>query len=279
MSRTERTIVRRHQFLVAVVLTAALGGAAAVSATAQADEAHTYVALGDSYASGVGAGPYRDEQCRRSERNSYPAQWVAARTDEAPPPTFVDRTCSGATVADVQRHQLAVLTTGTRWVTVTIGGNDVGFSATLQQCLQGGEAACHTAAQRSIGTMTTMLPGTLDALFGQIRGAAPNAKVYVVGYPRLVAQVGAGRDCGPLTEGERATLNAAADTLAEVIRHRAARQAGFAFIDGRTVFAGHEACSAAPWIHGLRQDAMESFHPTADGYRAYADALREVTGG
>ena len=46
----------------------------------------------------------------------------------------------------------------------------------------------------------------------------------------------------------------------------------------REAFEGHEVCSRAPWIHGVRDQLAESFHPTADGQKAYAAALTAVTG-
>ncbi len=269
--------MRRRRFMVSAVVLAALGAVAVTGAAARADEQGTYVALGDSYASGVGAGPYEDGACLRSVGRSYPARWAAGHAGGAQQLGLVDRTCAGATIDTVRRDQLAALDARTRWVTVTVGGNDAGFSSTLQQCLQGGDAACHSAARTSIGTMTTRLPGALDGLYGEIRGRAPNARVVVVGYPHLVSRPGAGPACGPLSDGKRGSLNAAADTLAEVIRNRAARHSGFTFVDGRAVFAGHEACSAEPWIHALAQNAAESFHPTADGHQAYADALLAAT--
>ncbi len=57
-----------------------------------------YVALGDSYSSGVGAGDYLSSSgsCDRSA-DAYPEQWAAANS----PATFISVACSGATTADV----------------------------------------------------------------------------------------------------------------------------------------------------------------------------------
>ncbi|MEV4641989.1 SGNH/GDSL hydrolase family protein [Actinoplanes sp. NPDC049548] len=272
-----RAFGRRRWMAGSAVVTVALTAIAWTSATAQASEARDYVALGDSYAAGVGAGNYRDLTCRQSIDGSYPARWVAARTRQ-PGDSVVDRSCNGATIASVAGSQLSDLGSDTGWVTITIGGNDVGFVPTLQQCVLGDDAACHRAVQASMARMTTTLPTALDGLFGQIRSKAPQARVVVVGYPLLVAPAGEGHGCGTLTDGKRATLNAAAATLADVTRNSTVSRAGFSYLDGRTVFAGHEACSASPWIHGIRGDLTESFHPTPAGHQAYADALKAVTG-
>ncbi|NJP31933.1 SGNH/GDSL hydrolase family protein [Micromonospora thermarum] len=262
----------------AVALTAAVW-VATNDTNAQAADARNYVVLGDSYAAGVGAGNYRDTTCRQSADGSYPHLWVQARTRAAFGPRITNRSCSGATVQTVRDTQLGALDASTGWVTVTVGGNDVGFAATLQQCLLGTDATCHTAVQRSVGVMQSTLPGALDSLFATIRKKAPTAKVYVVGYPRLVAAASPSRSCGSLTDSRRAGLNSAADTLAEVTRQRTAGRPGFTFIDGRAIFAGREACTSSPWVHPLRTDAVvESFHPNRAGYQAYAARLHAVTG-
>ena len=46
----------------------------------------------------------------------------------------------------------------------------------------------------------------------------------------------------------------------------------------RKAFEGHEACTREPWIHGLRDNQSESYHPTPEGHKSYAEALFAVTG-
>lgn len=70
----------------------ALTGATAAQASEQA-AATGYVALGDSYSSGVGAGSYDSSSgsCKRSTK-AYPALWAAAHS----PSSFSFTACSGA---------------------------------------------------------------------------------------------------------------------------------------------------------------------------------------
>jgi lysophospholipase L1-like esterase len=260
-------MVLRRWIARAVVTAAALGGVVGAGSAAQAGDAG-YVAIGDSYASGVGAGNYRDAVCRQSVDGSYPVLWAKAKGL-----TLTDRTCSGATVATVRAGQLADLNDRTRWVTITVGGNDIGFTTTFTQCVVGSEGDCHTAVQGSIGTMLTSLPGSLEGLFTEVAGRAPNAHIVVTGYPHLVAEAGA--SCGTLTDPKRAALNHGADVLNEVLRNKATRSQ-FSFVDVRAAFAGHEACSARPWVHGLVFTG-EAFHPTRDGYAAYGRELVAAT--
>lgn len=56
----------------------ALTGAGIANADSSA-AAVDYVALGDSYSSGVGAGSYDGSSCKRSSR-AYPALWAAANS-------------------------------------------------------------------------------------------------------------------------------------------------------------------------------------------------------
>ncbi|MFF7552220.1 SGNH/GDSL hydrolase family protein [Streptomyces olivaceus] len=226
-----------------------------------------YVALGDSYASGVGAGPYLEASgdCKQSP-NSYPRQWVKVR------PKFVldDRTCSGATVQDVRTKQLGGLDEGTKLVTITVGGNDVGFTNSATTCLTGTDDECLQATFFSVLAIREELPDKLRDLFADVRRRAPNAHVTVLGYPRLV-DPGTG-SCGAVTPGakKREYLNYAADQAADSMK-QATEKAGYKFVDVRLAFAQHGACSASPFINGVNPDKFtEIFHPTMEGYTAYA---------
>ena len=90
------------------ILTGSTALALALVGTAMPANAATvnYVALGDSYSSGVGAGSYYSSSgsCDRSP-NAYPAQWAAANSVTS----FTFAACSGATTADVINNQLSAL--------------------------------------------------------------------------------------------------------------------------------------------------------------------------
>ncbi|WP_158647218.1 SGNH/GDSL hydrolase family protein [Actinoplanes sp. ATCC 53533] len=257
----------------------AVAAVALTAAVAQAAEARDYVVLGDSYASGLGAGSYRDQTCLQSDGYSYPARWVAKKGRAAFGDSIVNRSCSGATVTTVSTKQLGNLDAETGWVTITVGGNDIGFTSTLTTCVLGTDANCATAVQAGLGKATTSLPGALDRLFATIRSKAPNAKVYVVGYPRLVTTSATPVGNCMLSTYERQQLNHSADVLAEVIRQRTAAKSGFTFVDGRSIFSGHEACTAAPWINRPGTGSLnEAFHPNRTGYEQYANRLQQITG-
>ena len=103
-----------------------------LAANASATAADHYVALGDSYSSGVGAGSYisASGSCDRST-NAYSQLWVNSRH----PAGYVSVACSGATTQDVLNSQISALSSGTTLVSITIGGNDVGFSSVMKTCV------------------------------------------------------------------------------------------------------------------------------------------------
>ncbi|NBE83698.1 SGNH/GDSL hydrolase family protein [Micromonospora rubida] len=264
----QRPLARALTALVAV-LTAAVG-AAAVPGAAHAAAAVNYVALGDSYSSGVGAGPYDLSTCLRSEK-SYAPLWAAAHQVTS----FKFPACGGAVTADVIDSQVSTLSTGTTLVTITIGGNDAGFADVITSCRFGSTSKCTDAVNEAKAFATGELPGRLDRTYAAIRDRAPNARLIVLGYPRLF-ETGS---CGLLAMStyKRTILNEAADLLASVTAGRAAA-AGATFADTRPYFAGHGVCAAAPWIRDI-SGVIEAYHPNADGYRhGYLPALTAVIG-
>ncbi|GAA2789053.1 SGNH/GDSL hydrolase family protein [Saccharopolyspora taberi] len=238
-----------------------------------AEAAPNYVALGDSYSSGVGSREYFEDSgdCLRSPK-SYAQLWADANGAAL---TF--NACSGATTDDVNADQLSGLGADTTLVTISVGGNDVGFSGVVQDCLLGSDDSCDSAVSAAEEKGRSELPGKLDTTYANIKQAAPNAQVVVLGYPRLNQPTG---DCGipGFSEAKRQRINAGADVLAGVISERA-EAAGFTFADPREVFDGHGVCSDSEWINGPSNPLQESFHPNASGYsEGYLPTLTAAIG-
>lgn len=236
---------------------AALFGAGQAAA-AQAD--FGYVALGDSYSSGVGAGNYdaASGNCKRSTR-AYPALWAAAHS----PQSFSFVACSGARTGDLLANQLAPLNSGTDLVSVTIGGNDAGFADVMTTCVLQSESTCVNRVNQAKAYVNSTLPGQLDQVYNAIDSRSPGARVVVLGYPRFYKL--SGSCVTGLTEGERAAINGASDHLNAAIAKRAADH-GFAFASVAGAFTGHEICSGNAWLHSLNWlNIGESYHPTAAG--------------
>ncbi|AHH96022.1 SGNH/GDSL hydrolase family protein [Kutzneria albida] len=225
-----------------------------------------YVALGDSYAAGVGAGDYDPSSgsCERSF-NAYPALWAQEHRDASAQTVA----CSGASTAEVLNGQLGALGPDTTLVSISIGGNDIGFTEVLTTCVLGSDSACKAKVDGAVAVVNGRLGADLDRTYRAIRDKAPAAKLVVVGYPRLFEDGPCG---GGLSAAKRSALNAGADELARVTSERAVA-AGAVFADARPVFAGHGVCGAQPWINSVVFPVDGSFHPNAEGQAAYLRVL------
>lgn len=251
----------------AFTLLPAAGAAQAVHDTVP----QQYVALGDSYSSGTGTGDYFDQECRRSVK-AYPqllANGLAAELDFA--------ACSGATTVDLLAEQLGSLDAETDLVTVTIGGNDIEWAKAIQACITP-LANCIDDIEASEVLAQTELPGLLDAAYAAIADRAPNADVYVLGYPRLFNGESA---CGALKQpnvAEQARMNEAADRLAGVLQNKA-EEHEFTYVDVLESFAGHTICDDVAYLNGLAYPAAESYHPNAMGHlNGYYPAVARALG-
>lgn len=240
--------------------------------TAAAAIADNYVALGDSYSSGVGTKEFYEATCKRS-LSAYPQ--LIARDRAGTSLTF--RACSGATTSSLNAEQLGSLNASTNIVTVTIGGNDAGFSGIVTQCALPWPWSCEGELTTAESFIRNTLPGRLDTTYAAIRRGAPNARVVVLGYPRLFMGV----DCnaGTFFSGTEMTrMNAIADLLSSVTQARATA-AGFTFKSAITPFTGHAVCSSTEWLNGLSNPVEESFHPNRTGHRSgYEPLVRSVIG-
>jgi lysophospholipase L1-like esterase len=239
-----------------------------------------YVALGDSYSSGTGTRTYYDSNCQRSVyaypyllHNAHPA-W-----------TFVQAACAGAKTGDILNTQSASLTSGTNWVTYTIGGNDAGFSSVITECAQPWWSSdCNGAIDQAQAYINNTLPGRLDLVNNKIKSLAPNAKVIVLDYPRLFN----GEDCNAGTffsPDEETRLNQTAALLRSKLSAAASRAgANFLFRDVIPPFIGHAVCdggggSSTEWINGLSNPIGESYHPKTTGHsKGYYPVVHNTTG-
>jgi lysophospholipase L1-like esterase len=242
-----------------------------------------YAALGDSYSSGEGNPPFdpgTDEPldgCHRS-----PAGWPRIIARQDPRIGMVGHiACSGATSRALrhrynseppQLRQLAARRVDL--VTITIGGNDIGFGQVLSDCylsdcvLDGGL----TRARRRI---ENRLPSVLARDYRGLKAAAPGARLVVVGYPRLFPGSRAQQEgCRWLSDRERATLNRLATLLDRTIR-RSARRAGVQYVSVLRALNRHELCTKDSWVYPIGPTGGQlRGHPLPPGQRALAAIVR-----
>jgi lysophospholipase L1-like esterase len=264
--------MRRIAAVVVVVLATLVGVPAVASAATPARP--DYVALGDSYSSGVGTRVYLPSSgaCLRSPL-AYPELFRASHRVAS----FGFVACSGASVADV-RGQLDAVTGSTDLVTLTVGGSDVGFSTVLGVCSnpQSPPGACDAAVAAGVAAVANV-PAAVAGLLGEIRAkAAPGAKVVILGYPRLFGD-------GPCTAPGlppapiRHAIDGGTDALNQAIRG-AAEISGATFVDVSGRFAAHGTCAplVSRWINPPTLPINASYHPNirgqALGYLAALDA-------
>lgn len=235
-----------------------------------AREYDRYVALGDSYTAAPDV-PYTDPStgCLRSNHN-YPSL-VA---DQLHVSEFVDSSCSGATTNDlfaprtlansrVAPPQAAAVTRDTDLVTLGIGFNDGALTSQMTQaCLPMHAPTCLTSfpprAARMVATIGTRIASVVEAVK---RKAATNVRILVIGYPRIAPTTS---NCPALPEPvpQLRQIDAVVRMLDAQLRQGATR-AGATFVDTYRPSVGHDVCSAAPWINGLRTDPSRALalHP------------------
>jgi lysophospholipase L1-like esterase len=276
-----RPVPRRRstRILLVATLLAVVGGTVA-AVPSWADTPVVYAALGDSYASGVGAPPYDPTSggCRQSPRSAA-RLWA-----ESHGASFTFAACSGATTTDVINNQLAGLTSATTLVTITIGANDLHVLEGAITCVTQGDAACLQVVNAAEAAIVTTVRQQLENTYAQIKAKAPNARLIVLGYPRpFELTPSCPQTVSPFTPSgidvySRGLANHAADLLDQVTQDRAVA-AGATFVDVRSAFAGHGICSDSPWIQAIANPIDDSGHPTAEGYRSgYLQPLLAVTG-
>lgn len=228
-----------------------------------------YAAIGDSFAAGTGGRNYLDTSCYRSA-NSYPKQLDA----DANLRLVAFPACSGASTVEVISQQVPAIPSTARVVTVTVGGNDVGFADVMQSCFVFRTSSC--ASDIANGAAIAASEGfaaSIRNVVDQAQAKAPGAKVIVTGYPLLFHLNASGVNTKYSWADE---VNLETVKLNDVIEANAIA-AGAVFVDAEGPFAGHGIGSSSPWINDWSLfRSTDAFHPNATGYTAYAAALRTV---
>jgi lysophospholipase L1-like esterase len=230
---------------------------------AAAAAAPQYVALGDSYSSGVGTRIFYSEpgECDRSPE-AYGPKVAAAKGY-----TLSFQACSGAKTTDVNSKQLGTLSATTSLVTISIGGNDAGFSNVIINC-----ALYYFTCSGAIGEanefIKNKLPGLLETTYKDIRAKATTAEVIVLGYPKLFTAEGKTCNVNFLTSGNEKKMNQTAELLDGVVKARA-EAAKFKFVNPTAPFEAHEVCSSSEWLNGQSNPLSESYHPNVSGQNEF----------
>ena len=191
----------------------------------------------------------------------------------------VNATCAGATTTDVARTVASGLNPETRLVTLTVGGNDLGFAGLAETCTTPGEEVqCLAAIDNAVAVdRLSDLGRALTGLYAQVADDAPEARIVVTGYPFLFEPPAAGPSAVIINRFREATalLN---DTIEQAVAATREADVKIVYVDVTAAFAGHGIGTPDPrdlFINDPTSDAPGAvpFHPNAAGYVAYADAI------
>lgn len=262
-----------------------------------------YVALGDSFSSGLGGDGYyprsspnalvfkhdylkgeppgRAKDCYRN-RHAYSrilAGRLSKRWIHSAPSTFL--ACQGDTTDEVLSLQIPNIPRNTRLVTLTIGGNDMGFAEIVRVCATPGANCSAKVAERfgRNGEKLAQLGSRLDRVLWRLREKAPYATVVMAGYPALFAPAKDVSSCGGIDTDDAKLLNRAGRRLNATIRAAVGRYKDVRYAGLGKRFDGHGPCQRASrriWINpvtaaGERQKF--SMHPNLRGQQEYARAI------
>ena len=256
-----------------------------------------YVSLGDSYTAAplVPAQTGSPAGCLRST-HSYPFL-VAAGTSAA---AFTDVSCQGATTANMAHPQSVPLGTnppqdkalsvGTTLVTLQVGGNNIGFSDIIIHCTTlsltnpfGSPCKDHYTSggtDKLRAKINAAAPKVAADLQG-IHADAPNARVFVVGYPVILPNSGSG--CWPVVPiafGDVPYLRGVEKALNSMLAVVAAANHA-TFVDTYTASIGHDVCQApgTKWVEGLIPTSPAApFHPNQLGEQGMARQVLAALG-
>lgn len=201
-----------------------------------------------------------------------------------PTTATIQTTMTGQTALQLQT---AALSASTDIVTVAIGGNDLGFADIAEACIRlsnsAGSFATGLQFLASIdvencqdyfddettypdaylkGRFDTYVVPRIEAVMQEIKTLAPNAQVFVVGYPQIAPSDATMADAcftSPLPPGTNTVPFSGTDLLfineieglIDSALQAAATSHGFHFVSSAASTAGHTLCSSDPWIAGL----------------------------
>jgi lysophospholipase L1-like esterase len=149
--------------------------------------------IGDSYAAGLGSGKRVDFSCSRYS-TAYPTiihNALNASTDSDV--THQSLACSGADTTEILAKQVPALQDNLDLITISAGGNDIGLTPILSNCVyqfyMASENACRTSIAEAQAKITndTQLSHTITKLIEATKPHlnATNDLIYITGYARF----------------------------------------------------------------------------------------------
>ena len=159
-------------------------------------------------------------------------------------------------------------------ITLTAGGNDVGFGKKIKDCVHYIKSigTCDWAKDE-MNTLGSQIKGQFDRVVGlykELKAASPKSKIYAIGYPQFITDAepaACGLNAGAIDLDERRMIVRATQYMNEVIE-AAARKAGVKYVDISQALNGGKMCEKhqiyMTGIVGLGE--QESYHPNKLGH-------------
>ncbi|KAK5676361.1 hypothetical protein LTS10_011173 [Elasticomyces elasticus] len=250
------------------------------------------VALGSSFAAGPGIDPIINKAAMRSARN-YAHQLAEKLYAE-----LTDLTASGATLLNVLdtpqqtifsktvlKPQLEDFPANADIVTITAGGNDLGYSGgqMIDSYLSyAGPLKWVINKYRGRPTMdidANELGKRFCAVIDRIKSIAPTAKIYLVEYPAVFGDATTPGQDVPLTAEQMSYYRERAQVLNAGYAQAAAARPGVELIPVSKASEGHEVGAAETWMLGfgflMPYYGQAPYHPNLAGHTAVASMLYE----
>ena len=216
---------------------------------------------------------------------------------ETPPTTQLDTIEANFTPGYVAQHRF-VQKYQPRVVTVSVGGNDIGFGNILQNCVIphfGGHASnnvCYNTYEDRL-EVKQLIDRTVprwEALYRQLLAESPQSRLYIIGYPQILSDTG---KCGLDVQLSQSELEFSDEVIAYLngALMQAASAVGVPFVDISQALVGHRLCEASgssAAINGLTAGndvgvlgigllGKESYHPNTLGHRLIEQSILQQT--
>ena len=166
-------------------------------------------------------------------------------------------------------------------VTISLGGNDVGFGNKLSECVMVGTCRYALADRYEIvNEMKNTVYPRLVSMYRSFKQASPTTRVYAIGYPQLIGQSRCNANV-QLDNDERRYVRESVSLLNQVVRGATA-EAGVNYIDIEHSLDGVNLCSDQkyPALNGLTYGqemiviGSESYHPNESGHALIAATIK-----
>ncbi|KAK5691246.1 hypothetical protein LTR17_025741 [Elasticomyces elasticus] len=250
------------------------------------------VALGSSFAAGPGIEPIINKAAMRSGRNY--AHQLAEKLDAE----LTDLTASGATLLNVLdtpqqtvfnktvlKPQLEQFPANADIVTITAGGNDLGYSGGQMidsYISYAGPLKWFINKYRGRPTRdvdANELSWRFCAVIDRIKSLAPTAQIYLAEYPAVFGDATTPGQDVPLTAEQVSYYRERARVLNAGYAQAAAARPGVELVPVSKASESHEVGAAETWMLGfgffLPYHGQAPYHPNLAGHTAVADMLYE----